>query len=144
MYVCVYIYIYIYTYIYIYIYIYGRRRLRHRQSLKGKPTILLLLLLLLLLVLLILPFPLLFLFLRGSFDYPFGLPTCSFRPSKTSLGMSNSPYFLKKDLSLTHSLTGAVPPVGGICGAAHNRSCVPLPARPERLYVLRRLEPVTH
>ena len=30
----------------------------------------------------------------------------------------------------THSLTGAIPPVGGIGGAAHRRSCVPFPRAP--------------
>ena len=42
--------------------------------------------------------------------------------------------------SLTHSLTGAIPPGGGIGGAAHNRSCVHSRARPELLFVHRRLE----
>ena len=31
---------------------------------------------------------------------------------------------------LTHSLIGAIPPVGGIGGAAHRRSCVPFPRAP--------------
>ena len=32
--------------------------------------------------------------------------------------------------SLTHSLTDAIPPVGGIGGAAHSRSWIPLPRAP--------------
>ena len=48
----------------------------------------------------------------------------------------------EQQVILTHSLTGAIPPGGGIGGAAHNRSCVHSRARPERLYVHRRLEPV--
>ena len=49
-------------------------------------------------------------------------------------------YYIK--YNLTHSLTVAIPPGGGVGGAAHNRSCVHSRVRPQRLYVHRRLEPV--